>query len=470
MIYSISTESILNFRDMLWSGPVLILILFVGIYQTIRLRGLQFKQLFPSLKMIFQARKQAHLQGDISSFQSLMTSLAGAIGTGNIAGIATAVAVGGFGSLFWMWIIAFLGMATAYSETLLAVKYRIKNDKGAMAGGPMYTLARGLKMPKLAAAYAVFGAIAAFGTGNLVQANSVAHAVTTAFPAVDPMIVGVILMLLIASVFIGGISSVGRVAEWLVPFKASLYLSVGFFILIMNYDQLPAALMLIFQSAFSGQAATGAFMGSTMILAVQYGASKGIFSNEAGLGSLAIAAASAKTEQPAQQGLFAISGVFISTMLVCTVTGLVLAVTGVLGSTGTDGQLLTGSSLVMEAFDSVVPGLKYVVVVGLILFSFTTILAWGYYGEKCTEYLLGLKAGYCYRWIYTAMLVVGAVLKLELVWALADVANGFMAFPNLIAILGLSKVVWQETGRFFGQQDQDDDQDEKTEPKEALSN
>lgn len=446
---NISTETIIALRDSLWSGPLLFLLVGVGLFQTIRLRGIQFTQLYNSLKLIFTKRRQAHMEGDISSFQSLMTSLAGAIGTGNIAGIATAVAVGGFGSLFWMWIIAFLGMATAYSETLLAVKYRVTNKDGAMAGGPMYTLARGLKFPKMAALYAIFGAVAALGIGNLVQANSVAHAITTAFPSVNSLTVGVILSLVLAAVFLGGISSIGRVAEWLVPFKASMYLSVGFYILIVNYNHLGDALLLIVNSAFTGQAATGAFLGSSMILAMQYGVSKGIFSNEAGLGSLAIAASSAKTDQPVEQGMFAISGVFISTMLVCTVTGLVLAVTGVLGAAGPDGQLLTGSSLVMAAFDSVMPGLQYVVVVGLILFAFTTILAWGYYGEKCAEYLFGLKAARFYRWIYTLIVVLGAVLKLELVWALADLANGFMAIPNLIAILGLSKVVYTETQSYF---------------------
>lgn len=446
---NLNTESILALRDALWSGPMLILLVGVGAYQTIKLRGIQFKQLYNALKLIFSKRQQAHAKGDISSFQSLMTSLAGAIGTGNIAGIATAVAVGGFGSLFWMWIIAFLGMATAYSEALLAVKYRVTNKDGAMAGGPMYTLARGLKLPKLAALYAIFGAVAALGIGNLVQANSVAHAITTAFPNCTHFSVGLCLSILIAAVFLGGISSIGRVAEWLVPFKASLYLSVGLYILIVNYDHLWNALLLIVQSAFTGQAASGAFLGSTMILAMQYGVSKGIFSNEAGLGSLAIAASSAKTDQPAEQGLFAISGVFISTMLVCTITGLVLAVTGVLGTPGPDGQLLTGSSLVMAAFASVLPGLQYVVVVGLILFAFTTILAWGYYGEKCAEYLFGLKFSRLYRWVYTLMVLVGALLKLDLVWALADLANGFMAIPNLIAVLGLSKVVCTETEAYF---------------------
>jgi len=444
----ISVDSILWLKDLLWSGPFLFLLVAVGLYQTIRLRGLQFRYLGASLKLIFTRRKEAQAEGDISSFQSLMTSLAGAIGTGNIAGIATAVGVGGFGALFWMWIIAFLGMATAYSETLLAVKYRIVNKDGAMAGGPMYSLARGLKMPRLAALYALFGALAALGIGNLVQANSVTHAITTAF-SVNNVSVGVVLMLLVGAVFLGGINSIGRVAEWLVPFKATLYLSVGLSILVVHYDRLWDAFQLIFSSAFTGQAATGGFLGSTMLLAMQYGVSKGVFSNEAGLGSLAIAAASAKTEQPAEQGMFAISGVFISTMLVCTITGLVLAVTGVLGQVGPNGELLTGSSLVMAAFESVMPGLQYVAVIGLVLFAFTTVLAWGYYGEKCVEYLFGLKIARLYRWLYTLIVLIGSLVKLELAWALADLANGFMALPNLIAVVGLSGVVQLETKRYL---------------------
>jgi AGCS family alanine or glycine:cation symporter len=443
-----SIESILWLKDYLWSGPFLCLLFAVGLYQTIQLRGLQFRYLGTSLKLIFKLKKQAQAQGDISSFQSLMTSLAGAIGTGNITGIATAVGVGGFGALFWMWIIAFLGMATAYSETLLAVKFRVTNRDNTMAGGPMYSLSRGLKMPRLAAVYAFLGAVAAIGIGNLVQANSVTHAITTAFP-VDNLSVGIVLAVLIGAVFVGGIHSIGRVAEWLVPFKAMLYLSVGIVILVIHYDRIWDALQLIVISAFNGQAATGGFLGSSMILAVQYGVSKGVFSNEAGLGSLAIAAASAKTDQPAEQGMFAISGVFISTMLVCTVTGLVLAVTGVLGQSGADGQLLVGSSLVMAAFESVIPGLQYVAVIGLILFAFTTVLAWGYYGEKCVEYLFNLKIARLYRWLYTFMVLVGSLLKLELVWALADLANGFMAIPNLIAIVGLSGVVQLETKKYL---------------------
>lgn len=447
-----SLDTLIQFRDFLWSGPLLFSLVAVGIYLSIQLRGLQFRQLKHALRLVFVPRKRKKSvdnPGDISCFQSLMTSLAGAIGTGNIAGIATAVAVGGFGALFWMWIIAFLGMATAYSETLLSVKYRVQNKEGTMAGGPMYTLARGLKKPKLAWAYAFFGALAAIGIGNLVQANSVAHAITHAFPSVTHTTVGLVMMLFIAAVFLGGIRSIGKVAEWLVPFKATVYLSVGLYILAIHYDSLWDAFSLILTSAFTGQAATGGFVGSSMLMAMQFGVSKGVFSNEAGLGSLAIAAASAKTSKPAEQGLFAISGVFISTMLICTITGLVLAVTNVLGAVDAKGQVLTGSAMVMAAFDSAYPGLQYVVVMGLIMFAFTTVLAWGYYGEKCAEYLFGLKIAYAYRWIYTSMVFLGALLKLELVWALADVANGFMAIPNLIAVVGLCAVVKSESKDYF---------------------
>lgn len=319
-----------------------------------------------------------------------------------------------------------------------------------MAGGPMYTLSRGLNMPKLAGLFALFGAIAAFGIGNLVQANSVAHAVSTGLP-VSKLSVGIVMMIVTGAVFLGGIKRIGHFAEWLVPFKAILYLSGGFIVLIANYDHIIPAFQLIFSTAFTGQAAVGGFLGSTVLLAIQFGVSKGVFSNEAGLGSLAIAAASAKTNHPAEQGMLAISGVFISTMLVCTLTGLVLAVTGVLGKVDSAGNMLMGSSLVMAAFESVYPGLQYVVVLGLVMFAFTAILAWGYYGEKCVEYLFGTKTAYCYRWVYTAMILVGALLKLELVWALADLANGFMAIPNLIAILGLSRIVQLETKAYFKQ-------------------
>lgn len=446
---SFTSELIFKARDFIWTGPLAILLVSVGLYQTFQLRGIQFRCLGRSLKMIFRPTDHK-AEGDISSFQSLMTALAGAIGTGNVAGIATAVAIGGFGSLFWMWLIAFLGMATAYSEALLAVKFRVSNENGAMAGGPMYALERGLKARKLAIAYALFGAIAALGTGCMVQSNSVANAVSVVLPN-QHFSTGIIMMVLTGTVILGGIASIGRVAGVLVPLMAVLYLCAGASVLIYHHDRLWDALQLIFTSAFTGQAATGGFVGSTMILAIQFGLSKGLFSNEAGLGTLSIAASTAKTSHSAKQGLLAISGVFISTILVCSITGLVLAVTQVLGLYGADGTLLNGSSMAMTAFASVWSPLKYLVLIGLILFAFTTVLAWAYYGEKCMEYLFGLRVAYFYRWIYTAAILVGAVLNLELVWGIADLANGFMAIPNLIAIVGLSQVVRQETKLYFEQ-------------------
>ncbi|MEY3182688.1 MAG: D-alanine/glycine transport protein sodium-dependent [Pseudomonadota bacterium] len=451
-------ESILQFRDALWSGPLILLLVFTGLYQTIQLRGLQFRYLFYSLKLVFvprflteqsvahtaPVRNKSKKSGDLSSFQSLMTALAGAIGTGNVTGIATAVVSGGIGALFWMWVIALFGMATAYSEALLAVKFRDFNQEGHACGGPMYTLKNGLKSTYLAMAFALFGAIAAFGIGNLVQANSVADAVYSVH-GISKEITGGVMVLLLGAVVLGGINSIGRLAGYLVPFMAVAYLGAGFAILGVHADQILPAFGLILRSAFTGQAAVGGFLGSTLIMALQQGVSKGVFSNEAGLGSLSIAAATAQAPHPAQQGFFAISGVFISTMLVCTITGLVLAVTQVLGSVTPTGELITGSALALDAFASVYPPLKYLVFIALVLFAFTTTLAWAYYGEKCVEFLCGTRIAYGYRWLYTGVVYFGAVLELELVWGITEIANGLMAIPNLIAIILLSRVVKTET-------------------------
>jgi AGCS family alanine or glycine:cation symporter len=450
-------DSILQFRDALWSGPLVLLLVFAGLYQTIQLRGLQFRYLFYSLKLVFvpkflASESTAHTSavknplkkiGDLSSFQSLMTALAGAIGTGNVTGIATAIVAGGVGALFWMWVIALFGMATAYSEALLAVKFRIFNAEGKACGGPMYTLKHGLKSKYLAAAFSVFGAVAAFGIGNLVQSNSVADAVYAVHGVRE--ITGIVMVILLGAVVLGGIRSIGRLAGVLVPFMALAYLGAGILILGVHADRILPAFGLIFKSAFTGQAAVGGFLGSSLMMALQQGVSKGVFSNEAGLGSLSIAASTAQAPHPAQQGFFAISGVFISTMLVCTITGLVLAVTQVLGSTTPTGELITGSALALDAFSSVYPALKHLVFVALVLFAFTTILAWAYYGEKCMEYLCGTRIAYGYRWIYTGVVYLGAILELELVWGIAEIANGLMAIPNLIAIILLSRVVKSET-------------------------
>jgi len=407
-------DAILSLRDALWGGPLALLLVFVGLYQTIRLRGIQFRHLAYSLRMVFRPAKEKDdhdhkthkvekTSGDISSFQALMTALAGAIGTGNVTGIATAVVTGGVGALFWMWVIALFGMATAYSEALLAVKYREFNEQGAACGGPMYTLKNGLKTKRLAYVFALFGAIAAFGIGNLVQANSVADAVFSVH-GVSREITGVIMMVVLGAVVLGGIESIGRLAGVLVPFMALGYLGAGLVVLAVHIDKLFPALGLIVTSAFTGQAAVGGFVGSTLMMALQQGVSKGVFSNEAGLGSLSIAASTAQAAHPAKQGFFAISGVFISTMMVCTVTGLVLAVTGVLGSTTPTGEVITGSALALDAFTSVYAPFRYVVFIGLVLFAFTTILAWAYYGEKCMEFLFGSKVAYGYRWVFTLVI------------------------------------------------------------------
>lgn len=444
-------DSIYNF---LWSGPLLVLLFVTGLYLTIKLRGLQLRYLGHAMRLVclpFSKKKSTEnkfghkVKGDIGPFQALMIAIAGAVGTGNIAGIAIAVTVGGFGALFWIWVIAFLGMVTAYSEALLGVKFRVTNQAGKMSGGPMYTLSRGLKAPKLAVIFAIFGVLASFGIGSTVQANSVADAFNAMF-AMDRTLIGVILMLVTGVVILGGVTSIGRVAGYLVPSMAILYIAMGLIIIGLNIDKLLPALQMIITSAFTGKAVTGGFIGSGMFLAMQIGVQRGVFSNEAGLGSLSIAASSARTSQPAQQGMLAMAGVFISTMLICTVTGLMLAVTDVVGQS--DG-LLTGAPLVLLAVKTVFAPLQYVVLLGLCLFAFTTILGWAYYGEKCVEYLVGVKIAYGYRWVYTVSVLIGALLELELVWEFADIANGLMAIPNLIAIAGLAHVVQRETNNYL---------------------
>jgi AGCS family alanine or glycine:cation symporter len=431
------------------------MLLGVGLYQTYKLKGLQLKKLFLAFNLMFYKLKlsassstsEKRLSGDIPSFQSLMTALAGSIGTGNITGVAAAITVGGLGSLFWMWIMAALGMATAYSETFLGVKYRRKNANGEMAGGPMYSLKYGLKSPKLAATYAIMAAIAAIGIGCLVQANSVVHAIVQISDQ-SRLFYGIILAILTGAVIIGGVKTIGKVASVLVPFMALIYVSACIIIIIYNVNFLGEALLIIIKSAFTGHAAVGGFLGSTVMLALQSGVKFGIFANEAGLGTLAIASSSAKTSEPVEQGLLSISGVFIATMIVCTLTGLVLAVTGVLG-TEINGSLASGSPLAMLAFGKDFPVLKFVVVTGLLLFAFTTMIAWAYYGEKCCEFLFGVRIAFLYRWFFTFAVVIGAVMELELVWGIANLLSGLMAIPNMIAIVILSNVIATETESYF---------------------
>jgi alanine or glycine:cation symporter, AGCS family len=436
-------------RDWVWGAPLLMLILGTGIYLTVLLRGIQFRYLWFGLKQLFSKRKQGAV-GDISHFESLMTTLAGAIGTGNIVGVSTALVIGGVGALFWMWVTAVFGMAIKYSESLLAVKYREVDKRGEMIGGPMEYMEKGLGLPSLAVLFAVLGMLAAIGTGNLVQVNSIADAMQSVW-GINPWITGTALALLTGLVLVGGVKSIGHVAGILVPLMSVFYLAGGLLIIVLNYDQIPYAFMTIFESAFSGQAVAGGFAGSTVLAAIQMGVARGVFSSEAGLGISSIAAAAAKTDSPGRQAMITMTGTLLSTMIVCSITGLVIVVTGTFGALDDAGNLLNGASLAIYAFSSVINGGSYIVSVGLILFAFSTVIAWAYYGEKCSEYLFGEKAVIYYRVLFSLIIIPGAALELDLVWAFADIANGLMAIPNLIALICLSRVLSQETRSFIEQ-------------------
>lgn len=440
-------------KEFLWGPPLLILLLGVGVYLTILLKGMQFRYLGFAFKQIF-AEKKKNAKGDISHFEALMTSLAGAIGTGAIVGVASALAIGGLGALFWMWITAFVGMATKYAESLLAVKYRKIDKRGEMIGGPMEYMEHGLNWKWVALIFAFLGSVAAISTGNLVQTNSIVEAVNKIWH-IDPLITGSILALMTGLVILGGVKSIGHVSGIFVPLMALFYLIGGGIVIVINYQTIPEAFTIIFKSAFSGQAAIGGFSGSTLMLAIQMGVSRSILSNEAGLGIPSIAAAAAKTDSPGRQAMITMTGALLSTGIVCTITGLVIAVSQVLGKTNESGQLLNGAALAIEAFDTTIMGGGYIVTIGLILFAFSTIIAWAYYGEKCFEYLLGEKAIIPYRILFTLIVVPGAIMKMETVWHIADISNGLMAIPNLIALVFLSKDIKTETQKFLKIADQE---------------
>lgn len=431
-----------------WGLPLLILLMGVGIYLTILLKGLQFRYLWYALKLALFPTKKGEGAGDISHFQSLMTALAATIGIGNIAGVATAITVGGRGALFWMWVTALIGMATKYAEAILAVKYRAIDERGEMSGGPMYFIEKGLGWKVLAMSFAVFGAIAALGGGNMLQANSVSDVMQSVFN-ISPWVTGIAVALCIGLSIIGGIKSIGKITSLLVPFMAILYIGGGMLILLKCYDRIPDALWSIFTHAFTGQAAAGGFLGASMATALQVGMSRGLMTSEAGLGTASIAAAAAKTDHPGRQALVSMTGCFLATLIMCSVTGLVLGVTDSFGMTDANGKILTGASLTVTAFNSVFSWGTYVVTIGLVLFAFTTLLGWAYYGEKCVEYILGEKSIPWYRLLFTLVIIPGAVLELEVVWKISDITNGLMAFPNLIGVLALSGVVAAETREFL---------------------
>jgi len=422
-----------------WGPPLLVLIVGTGLYLTFRLGFLQFRMLPYSLKLAFTKKQDSKSEGDISHFQALMTALAATVGTGNIVGVATAVILGGPGAVFWMWITALVGMATKYSEAILAVKYRVKDKNGEMSGGPMYYLERGLKQKWLGVLFAIFGAIAAFGIGNMVQSNSVSGVLKSTF-SVPTYVTGIVITIFTALVILGGIKSIGRVTAYFVPIMALFYLIAGLIVLIMNASLVPEAISLIFTDAFTGEAVAGGALGAV----IRWGVARGVFSNEAGLGSAPIAAAAAKTDYPGRQALVSMTQVFIDTIIICSITGITI-VMGDLYTSGAEGNALT--SMTFEHFLG--PIGSYVVAIGMLLFAYSTILGWSYYGEKCISYLFNESAIKYYRYAFVIAVFIGSVTTLDIVWGIADVMNGLMAIPNLIGLLGLSGVVVAETKRFL---------------------
>ncbi len=432
-------------NGLVWGKPMLIMIFGTGIFLMLGLRFMPILNLKRGFKLLWQSRDTTgdkEVKGEISPFNALMTSLSATIGTGNITGVATAIFIGGPGALFWMWLTALIGMATKYAEAVCAVQYREVDEKGSYLGGPMYYIKNGLgkKWLWLGFLFALFGALASFGIGNTVQANSVAHALQVQF-AIPPWLTAIVLLLLTAAVVLGGIKRIAQVAGKLVPIMAIAYVSAGLIILAMHFSEIPAALVLIVDSAFNPVAATGGFAGATVIMAIQWGVARGIFSNEAGLGSAPIAHAAAKTSDPVRQGTIAMLGTFIDTIIVCSITGLAIVLTGV-WSTSSEG----GAALTIAAFNQVMPGAGGVVVtLAQAVFAFTTILGWSVYGERCTEYLLGVRSVLIFRILWIVAVPIGAMGDLSFIWLLADTLNALMALPNLLALLLLSPVIFKLT-------------------------
>lgn len=436
-----SFEDLLNQASSFVWGPVMLVFLSaVSIYLTLGLKAFPWRHTHRAFISLWQSRN-AGQPGNITPFQALMTALAATIGTGNIAGVATAIAMGGPGAVFWMWMTALFGMATKYAEAVFAVNYRETDEEGRYVGGPMYYIKNGLgaHWQWLAVLFALFGTFAAFGIGNMVQANSVADAIQSMFTIPD-WVTGIVTMSLTAIVILGGVKRIALVASALVPFMALAYITCALIIVISHWQQIPQALLLIVNSAFTPTAATGGFAGATVWAAMRFGVARGIFSNEAGLGSAPIAHAAAQTDSPVQQGMIAMLGTFIDTLIVCTLTALVIILTD---SWTHDAN---GAGLSTLAFNTGLSGWGgYVVVFGLSIFAFTTILGWSYYGERCAEFLFGTKIVKPYRLLWLCAIPLGATGKLNLIWLLADVLNGLMAVPNLIALTLLSPVLFRLT-------------------------
>ncbi len=438
------TNAVNWLNGIVWGVPMLVLILGVGLFLTLGLRLLTILKIPFGFKMLWKGRIPSG-EGEITPFNALMTSLSATIGTGNIAGVATAIFLGGPGAVFWMWMTALVGMATKFAEAVLAVRYREEDERGKYVGGPMYYIKNGLgkKWGWMASAFALFAGIAGFGIGNMVQANSVAAAMNSKF-AIPEWLTGVVLVVLVGAVLLGGIQRIATVAGKLVPIMAVSYIAAGSIVLLLNASEIPAALGLIFTSAFTGTAATGGFAGAAVWAAIRFGVARGVFSNEAGLGSAPIAHAAAQTKGPVSQGLVAMLGTFLDTIIVCSFTALAILVTGA----WTSGD--TGAVLTSRAFDIALPGIGgYVIALALAVFAFTTMLGWSYYCERSLQFLFGVKIITPFRAVWSLAALLGATLKLSFVWLLADTLNALMAIPNLIALALLSPIVFKLTKEFF---------------------
>ena len=440
--------------SVIWGPFVLIpLLLGTGLFLTVRLRMLQFRKLGPALRLALIKRKDDGGAGDISQYQALTTALAATVGVGNIVGVATAIALGGPGALFWMWITALLGMASKYSEAFLGVRYRVTDARGEQSGGPQYYLHRGFSEVfgrtggriglVMSIVFAVFAVLASFGIGNMTQGNAVATQMENSF-GVGHVTTGIILFVLTGAVLLGGIKSIGRVTAGFVPLMILLYVVGGMVVLVVNADQIPGAFGQIFSDAFTGSSAVGGFAGSAILYAIQMGVARGIFSNESGMGSAAIAAAAAKTSHPTRQGLVSMTQTFIDTIIVVTFTGLVLVTSGTWQEGGDRAGTMTA-----DAFAGAMPDGDKLVAVSIAFFAFSTILGWSYYGERCVERLAGARGVIPYRMVFTCVVFIGAVTELEVVWNFADVMNGLMAIPNLIGLLLLSGLIVRETRRYL---------------------
>ena len=428
---------------LVWGPPLLILLVGTGIYLTLRLGLLQILRLPKAFQLIF-IKDKGH--GDVSSFAALCTALAATVGTGNIIGVATAIKVGGPGALFWMWMAAFFGMATKYAEGLLAIKYRSKDENGASAGGPMHYILLGMgeRWRPLAMLFALAGVLVALlGIGTFTQVNSITESIQNT-TSLSPTITALVLSIFVGIAVFGGLKSISKVSTTVVPFMAIVYILGTLTVIFVNIEKIPATLVLVFTSAFSPVVALGGFAGASVRMAIQNGVARGVFSNESGLGSAPIAAAAAKTNEPVEQGLISMTGTFIDTLIICTLTGLTILVTGVWNG-NLDGVALTQSAF-STVFSFFGPAL---LTIFLVLFAFTTILGWNYYGERCFEFLFGVRFIWLYRVVFVLMVLLGGFIELDMVWIIADIVNALMALPNLIALLALSPVVIAETKKYF---------------------